>query len=168
MFALYKNDFQKFIEYNIKDVELIDRLEESLGLITLSMTMAYRGGVNYRDVLGTTKIWDNIIYRMLNKNKVVCPPKEEKSKSSFVGGYVKEDIYKTFPKARKKFLSAIVEYNGPIKAPIKKDQEIGLLKISYKGDLIDEYPVYAVEKVKRVNIFSRIIQSVNYLIWGDV
>lgn len=90
LFALYKNDYQKFIDYNIKDVELIDRLEESLGLITLSLTMAYRGGVNYREVLGTTKIWDNIIYRMLNKNKVVCPPKEEKSKSSFVGGYVKE------------------------------------------------------------------------------
>ena len=89
-------------------------------------------------------------------------------KKDIVGGYVKEDIYKTFPKARKKFLSAIVEYNGPIKAPIKKDQEIGLLKISYKGDLIDEYPVYAVEKVKRVNIFSRIIHSINYLIWGDV
>ena len=51
-------------------------------------------------------------------------------KKDIVGGYVKEDIYKTFPKARKKFLSAIVEYNGPIKAPIKKDQEIGLLKIS--------------------------------------
>ena len=46
--------------------------------------------------------------------------------------------------------------------------KIGLLKISYKGDLIDEYPVYAVEKVKRVNIFSRIIHSINYLIWGDV
>ena len=89
-------------------------------------------------------------------------------KKDIVGGYVKEDIYKTFPKARKKFLSAIVEYNGPIKAPIKKDQEIGLLKISYKGDLIDEHPVYAVEKVKRVNIFSRIIHSINYLIWGDV
>ena len=89
-------------------------------------------------------------------------------KKDIVGGYVKEDIYKTFPKARKKFLSAIVEYNGPIKAPIKKDQEIGLLKISYKGDLIDEYPVYAIEKVKRVNIFSRIINSINYLIWGDV
>lgn len=90
LFALYKNDFQKFIEYNIKDVELIDRFEESLGLITLTLTMAYRGGVNYRDALGTTKIWDNIIYRMLNRNKVVCPPKEEKSKTSFVGGYVKE------------------------------------------------------------------------------
>ena len=65
-------------------------------------------------------------------------------------------------------MSVIVEYNGPIKAPIKKDQEIGLLKISYKGDLIDEYPVYASEKVKRVNVFTRIIYSINYLIWGDV
>ena len=89
-------------------------------------------------------------------------------KKDIVGGYVKEDIYKTFPKARKKFLSAIVEYKGPIKAPIKKDQEIGILKISYKGDLIDEYPVYASSKVNRVNIFSRIINSINYLIWGDV
>ena len=48
------------------------------------------------------------------------------------------------------------------------NKEIGLLKISYKGELIDEYPVYASEKVNRVNIFSRIINSVNYLIWGDV
>ena len=90
LFALYKNDFQKFIDYNIKDVELVDRLEESLGLITLTLTMAYRGGVNYRDALGTTMIWDTIIYRILNQNKIVCPPKEEKSKSDFVGGYVKE------------------------------------------------------------------------------
>ena len=58
--------------------------------------------------------------------------------------------------------------SGTFYSYIKKDQEIGLLKISYKGDLIDEYPVYAVEKVKRVNIFSRIIHSINYLIWGDV
>ena len=67
-----------------------------------------------------------------------------------------------------KDLKVYLEYHGPIKAPIKKDQEIGLLKISYKGDLIDEYPVYAVEKVKRVNVFSRILHSINYLIWGDV
>ena len=46
--TLYKNDHQKFIEYNIKDVELVDKLEQKLGLITLAMTMAYRGGVNYR------------------------------------------------------------------------------------------------------------------------
>ena len=49
--TLYKNDHQKFIEYNIKDVELVDKLEQKLGLITLAMTMAYRGGVNYEDVL---------------------------------------------------------------------------------------------------------------------
>ena len=90
LFSLYKNDYQKFIEYNIKDVELVDRFEEKLGLITLALTMAYRGGVNYRDVLGTTMIWDNIIYRILEQNKVVCPPKIEKSKSDFVGAYVKE------------------------------------------------------------------------------
>ena len=90
LFSLYKNDYQKFIEYNIKDVELVDRFEEKLGLITLALTMAYRGGVNYRDVLGTTMIWDTIIYRILEQNKVVCPPKIEKSKSDFVGAYVKE------------------------------------------------------------------------------
>ena len=90
LFSLYKNDYQKFIEYNIKDVELVDRFEEKLGLITLALTMAYRGGVNYRDVLGTTMIWDTIIYRILQQNKVVCPPKIEKSKSDFVGAYVKE------------------------------------------------------------------------------
>ena len=90
MLSLYKTNYQKFIEYNIKDVELVDRFEEKLGLITLALTMAYRGGVNYRDVLGTTMIWDNIIYRILEQNKVVCPPKIEKSKSDFVGAYVKE------------------------------------------------------------------------------
>ena len=90
LFSLYKTNYQKFIEYNIKDVELVDRFEEKLGLITLALTMAYRGGVNYRDVLGTTMIWDNIIYRILEQNKVVCPPKIEKSKSDFVGAYVKE------------------------------------------------------------------------------
>ena len=90
LFSLYENDYQKFIEYNIKDVELVDRFEEKLGLITLALTMAYRGGVNYRDVLGTTMIWDTIIYRILEQNKVVCPPKIEKSKSDFVGAYVKE------------------------------------------------------------------------------
>lgn len=88
--TLYKEDYQKFIDYNIRDVELIDMLEEKMGLITLALTMAYRGGVNYQDVLGTTTIWDTIIYRMLNKAKVAVPPKVEKSKSKYEGGYVKE------------------------------------------------------------------------------
>ena len=88
--TLYKEDHQKFIDYNIKDVDLVDKLEEKLGLISLALTLAYKGGVNYEDVLGTTAIWDSIIYRILNKQKVVVPPKVEKSKSKYEGGYVKE------------------------------------------------------------------------------
>ena len=88
--TLYQNDHQKFIEYNIRDVDLVDKLEEKLGLISLAMTLAYKGGVNYEDVLGTTAIWDSIIYRILNKFQVAVPPKVEKSKSKYEGGYVKE------------------------------------------------------------------------------
>ena len=88
--TLYKEDYQKFIDYNIKDVDLVDKLEEKLGLISLALTLAYRGGVNYEDVLGTTTIWDSIIYRILNQQKVVVPEKIEKTKGNYEGGYVKE------------------------------------------------------------------------------
>ena len=87
---LYKEDHQKFIDYNIKDVDLVDRLEEKMGLITLAMTMAYKGGVNYPEVLGTTAIWDSIIYRELTKQKIAPWPKEDKFKTPYPGGYVKE------------------------------------------------------------------------------
>ena len=89
-------------------------------------------------------------------------------KKDNVGAYIKEDLYKTIPKARKRFLKAVVNYTGPIKAPIKKDDEIGLLEVYFKNELVNEYPVYAIENVKRLNIFSRLIKSINYLIWGDV
>ncbi len=89
-------------------------------------------------------------------------------KKNKVKGYVKDDIYKTFKKARKKDIKAIASYNGPIPAPIKKGQEIGLLKIFFKNELIDEYKIFASEDIKKVNLFSRLIKSINYLIWGDV
>ena len=89
-------------------------------------------------------------------------------KKNTVKGYVKNDIYKTFKKARKKDIKAIASYNGPIPAPIKKGQEIGLLKIFFKNELIDEHKIFASEDIKKVNLFSRIIKSINYLIWGDV
>ena len=87
--SLYKHDFQKFIDYNIKDVELVDRLEDKMGLITLALTMAYRGGVNYSDTLGTTAIWDSILYRDLSNRGIIVPPNGEKFKSEYPGGYVK-------------------------------------------------------------------------------
>ena len=65
-------------------------------------------------------------------------------------------------------LKGLIEYNGPIPAPIKQDDIVGKLKIFYKDDLINEYDLYAFENIKKVNIFSRIIKSINYLIWGDV
>ena len=89
-------------------------------------------------------------------------------KKSTVGAYVKTDIYKTIPKARKKNLKVSIIYNGPIQAPIKRDDIIGKLKISFKNELIEEYDLYAFEEVKRLNVFSRLIRSINFLIWGDV
>tara|TARA_Y100000816_G_scaffold254120_1_gene206098 strand:- start:2144 stop:3292 length:1149 start_codon:yes stop_codon:yes gene_type:complete len=89
-------------------------------------------------------------------------------KQNKVNGYVKDDIFKTIKKGRKKELKVIVEYEGPIKAPIDKDQEIGLLKIFYKDELIGEHKIFSTKDVKKVNLFSRIAKSVNYLIWGDV
>lgn len=88
--SLYKYDFQKYIDYNIKDVELVDRLEDKMGLITLAMTIAYKGGVNYQDTFGTTAIWDTIIYRKLHENKIVVPFAQDKTKSNYPGGYVKD------------------------------------------------------------------------------
>ena len=92
---LYDADFQKFIDYNIKDVELIERMEDKLGLITLVLTMAYIGGVNYTDTLGTTAIWDSIIFRKLKGKRIIpkIESREEGLKSEqFAGGYVKETM----------------------------------------------------------------------------
>ena len=89
-------------------------------------------------------------------------------KKNKVDVYTNVDIYKTVKKSRKRYLKGIIEYNGPILAPIKKNDIIGKFKIYNKDELIDEYHLYASEDIKKVNIFSRIWRSVNYLIWGDV
>ena len=89
-------------------------------------------------------------------------------KQSQVEVYVKEDIYKTIKKGQKKKIKVKISYEGPIEAPITKDQILAKLKIIYDEDLIGEYDLYAANEIKRVNIFSRLIKSLNYLIWGDV
>ena len=89
-------------------------------------------------------------------------------KKKFVNTYVNEDIYKTIPKARKKYLKISINYNGPIQAPINKGDIIGKLKVRYKNELIEEYDLLAFENVKKLNVFSRLMRSVNFLIWGDV
>ena len=89
-------------------------------------------------------------------------------KKDTVQTYVKSDIYKIVPKARKKFLKVSLNYEGPIQAPIKKDDILGKLKITYKDELIDEYDLLAFENIKKLNVFSRLMRSINFLIWGDV
>ena len=89
-------------------------------------------------------------------------------KKDTVSAYVKTDIYKTVPKARKKFLKVSISYKGPIQAPIKKNDILGKLKVIYKNELIEEYNLFAFEDVKKLNVFSRIMKSINFLIWGDV
>ena len=85
-----------------------------------------------------------------------------------VKSYINENIYQTIPKAKKKYLKVSIDYQGPLKAPIIKNDVIGKVKITYKDEQIGVYDLLAFENVERQNIFSRFISSINFLIWGDV
>tara|TARA_B100000902_G_C27303017_1_gene913886 strand:+ start:109 stop:1260 length:1152 start_codon:yes stop_codon:yes gene_type:complete len=89
-------------------------------------------------------------------------------KADNVKVYTKDDIYKIIKKGQKKKLKAKVVYEGPIEAPIKKDQILARLKLIYDDEPIGEYDLLSLNEVKKVNIFSRLMKSLNYLIWGDV
>ena len=89
-------------------------------------------------------------------------------KKDTIKTYIKNDIYKTIPKAKKRLLKVSLNYNGPIQAPIKKDDILGKLKLTFDGELIEEYDLLAYENVKKLNVFSRLMKSINFLIWGDV
>ena len=87
----YTHDYQSFIEYNITDVELVDKLEDKMRLIELCLTMAYEAKVNLTDVLGTVRYWDILIYNHLRERNLVIPPKKEHGKNEkYEGAYVKD------------------------------------------------------------------------------
>ena len=89
----YTKGWQKFVEYNIIDVELVDRMEDKMKLIELALTMAYDAKANYTDVFSQVRMWDTIIYNYLKKRNIVIPPKERSDKDSkYAGAYVKEPI----------------------------------------------------------------------------
>ncbi len=89
-------------------------------------------------------------------------------KEDSVEAYTNQDIYKTIKKAKKKLLKVSVKYDGPVEAPIKKDQKIATLRVVYDQELVSEYDLLAIKDIKKVNILSRLMKSINYLIWGDV
>jgi len=89
----YTEGWQKFVEYNIVDVELVDRLEDKMKLIELAITMAYDAKANYGDISSQVRMWDTIIYNYLKKKDIVIPPKEKSEKDSkYAGAYVKEPV----------------------------------------------------------------------------
>ena len=89
--AFYTNDWDKFVEYNIKDVDLVDRLEQKMKLLELAVTMAYDAKVNFQDVYSQVRMWDTLIYNYLQERKICVPPKiETKKDDKYAGAYVKE------------------------------------------------------------------------------
>ena len=88
----YQKDFQSFIEYNIQDVEIVDKLEDKMGLIALALTMAYDAKVNYTDVLGSVRYWDVLIYNYLRNKNIIIPQKSKTTDKieKFEGAYVKD------------------------------------------------------------------------------
>ena len=106
--------------------------------------------------------------QLFKKNESVTSVDVWLGKKKQIKTYINKDVFRTIPKARKKNLKSIISYSGPIEAPINKDDIVGNLKIFYKDKLLEEHKLLAFESVKRQNILSRIITSINYLIWGDV
>jgi len=168
---LHDTNYQKFIDYNIKDVELIDRMEDKLGLITLCLTMAYKGGVNYDAVLGTVAIWDSLIYRHLYEQQIAIPQNEESFKGAYPGGYVKEpqvgmhdwvcsfDLNSLYP-------SIIMQYNMSPETILLDDEPDVNVESILRGEVTNNKPgtALAVNGVRfdttKQGILSQIIQEI--------
>ena len=117
-----------------------------------------------------------LTYGLISFDTVEISKKNEKflsldtwlGKKEKVNIYVKDDIYITVPKRKKKSISSYIEYKGPISAPIKKDAKLGVLNIFLNDELFAQHDVFSMEKIKKVNIFLRLIRSFNFFVWGDV
>ena len=106
--------------------------------------------------------------KVAKKNEIIEDLNVWLGKKNKVSATVQEDIYLTIPKRKKKIVKAIIEYDGPIQAPISKGDKLGLLKIYIEDELKKEIDVVSSEDIKKANIFSRLLISLNYLVWGDV
>ena len=106
--------------------------------------------------------------KIAEKNKVFTSVDVWHGKKNKLDVYLNTDIYETIPKAKKKYLKAIVNYEGPIQAPINKNDKIADLKIYFKDELLGKYDLLALENIKKQNIISRLLSSINFLLWGDV
>ena len=106
--------------------------------------------------------------KIAKKNEIFTDLKVWQGKKDKVSIYINQDVYKTIPKRKKKYLKVKINYNGPVQAPIEKNEIVGELNIYFKDENIGTYDLLASENIKRQNIFSRLLTSINFLIWGDV
>ena len=106
--------------------------------------------------------------KIAEKNKVFTSLDVWHGKKNKLDVYLNTDIYETIPKAKKKYLKAIVNYEGPIPAPINKNDKVAELKVYFKDELLGNYDLLALENIKKQNIISRLLTSINFLLWGDV
>jgi len=87
---LYHNDFQTYIDYNIRDTELVGLIDDKRGYLRLAINMTYMAKCLFSDVFGTVGIWDAYLYNILLNKKILCPPRKTNIKSSFPGGWVEK------------------------------------------------------------------------------
>ena len=92
--GLYKENYPLFLEYNVKDVTLVEDLEDKLGLLELTYSMAYNAKCNYSDTFGMVKYWETIIYNFLKEQNIQTPPQrlDRTKHNQIVGAYVKEPL----------------------------------------------------------------------------
>ncbi len=129
-------------------------------------TMASRANQSLR--LLNWGLTNSDTFEISKKNNTIFEFKTWLGKEQIVKGYTKEDVYFTVDKKDLRDFHVFLEHNGPIKAPIQKDAEIGNIKIYNNDELLKTVPVYALEKVKKVNFLLSLLTSFNYMIWGDV
>ena len=145
LFSLYKEDFQKFIDYNIRDVELVVKLNDKGRLIDLALTLAYVAKVNYDDVFAQVTMWDAITYNhMLEKGIVVPQPKDKSKKEQYAGAYVKEPVPGAYDFVASFDLNSlyphlIMQYNISMETLIQPDAYSAEMKAIRQSDMtVDE------------------------------
>lgn len=147
----YTMGWNKFVSYNIKDVELVGRLEDKMKLIELAITMAYDAKVNYSDVFYQVRMWDSIIYNYLKKKNIVIPPREKNEKTDkYAGAYVKEPVPGIYDwivsfDLNSLYPSLIMEFNvSPETLVADKHPTVTVDKIIEKKISFDEYKNYSI------------------------
>jgi D-alanyl-D-alanine carboxypeptidase (penicillin-binding protein 5/6) len=110
---------------------------------------------------------NSVTFEISKKNETFFDIKTWLGQKKYLSAYTKEDVYITIDKKDLRDFNVFIEYTGPIKAPVKKDEEIASIKIYNKDELLKSVPIYAAEKSKKINFLLSLFTTFNYMIWGD-